>query len=314
MSDRTGSAIDHWFDTMGRYPVLSKSETLRLARQVQAGRIQLSGPACRLSDRKQWHDRDLLTRRAERAANQLVSCNLRLIVHLWTREQSQRFPLGHPQTPDLLQCGAVALMRAAVLFDPTRGYAFSTYGATWIRKGFRDFFKQNRLIYMPQNALNAATETRKYLEACEKTHTPPNEAYLELVAQKNWVNKKNLRMYVEQARITHCRSADEASPAVKHGGRGSVTILEMLEAPAQLEELENPAAAKQFDLIASRAQLDPEEREILLASAQGFKAVDLDRVWKNRAPHAKTLASVRQRFRIAANQIQKQTAASLTKP
>jgi RNA polymerase primary sigma factor len=70
--------------------------------------------------------------RAGRAArDKLVTANLRWVAALARRYRDKtRLPFE-----DVLQAGAVGLIKAAEKFDPERGYKFSTYATCWIRQG-----------------------------------------------------------------------------------------------------------------------------------------------------------------------------------
>jgi RNA polymerase primary sigma factor len=65
-----------------------------------------------------------------RARDRLVNSNLRWVAALARRYRDKtRLPFE-----DVLQAGAVGLIKAAQKFDPEKGYRFSTYATCWIRQ------------------------------------------------------------------------------------------------------------------------------------------------------------------------------------
>jgi len=87
----------------------------------------------------------------------MVASNLRLVAHV-----AQRYPRP-PQLSleDALQAGAVGLVRAAELFDPARGYKFSTFAYWWIRQAITAELDQSGTIRLPA-PVGAAMRGTKY--------------------------------------------------------------------------------------------------------------------------------------------------------
>jgi len=100
-----------------------------------------------LADLAAWPlDQDALrVGAAARAA--FVAANGRLVVAIARRYRHGGLPLD-----DLVQEGTVGLLRAVDLFDPARGYKFSTYAVWWIKQALRRALAQQvPLAHVPDN-------------------------------------------------------------------------------------------------------------------------------------------------------------------
>lgn len=117
-------AIDSLMLGLHRFPVLSHERQLLLARQVQ--------------DWLAWQPQDgpcppRIQRRGLRARNALLETNIRLVISNASRYR-HIYQSNPDRLADLIQEGCLGLLRAIEKFDPTRGYAFSTYATPWIRQ------------------------------------------------------------------------------------------------------------------------------------------------------------------------------------
>ena len=153
------SSLSAFLGEIGRHQLLTPEQELMMGRKVQAmvaitERCHLaggSGPACEYSDKEKG-----VIRRGERAKNQMITSNLRLVVNLAKRYQGKGLDLL-----DLIQEGTLGLTRAVEKYDPTRGHRFSTYAYWWIRQGLnRALSTQSRTIRIPVNVNEKLTKLR----------------------------------------------------------------------------------------------------------------------------------------------------------
>lgn len=116
---------------IGRVPLLSADEEIRLAQQIEAGS----------KDDASFKE----MREGERAKKKLIDANLRLVVSI-----AKRYVGRGMLFLDLIQEGNLGLIKAVDKFDYTKGYKFSTYATWWIRQAItRAIADQARTIRIP---------------------------------------------------------------------------------------------------------------------------------------------------------------------
>jgi RNA polymerase primary sigma factor len=114
-----GDSLQLFLADVGRHKLLTASEEVTLAKQIEKGDL--------------------------RAKRKMIECNLRLVVSIAKGYRG----LGVPFL-DLIQEGTLGLNRAVEKFDWRRGFKFSTYATWWIRQSVQRAVANNaRTIRVP---------------------------------------------------------------------------------------------------------------------------------------------------------------------
>ena len=138
MASTGDDMIAHWLGQAGRIPLLANDETLELSRMVRRWQNHPKGLA--EDPAKPDPEHRAVIRRGLRARDRMVTANLRLVAEV-TRRSRPRLGVYIPDAdlPDLLEAGAEGLQRGIERYDPTRGYAVSTFTYWWIRQGLTKY-------------------------------------------------------------------------------------------------------------------------------------------------------------------------------
>lgn len=106
ITDRSNESVQRYLKEVSRIDRISMDEEVDLARIIQRG-----GPD------------------AIEARDKLVKANLRFVVSVANQFKSSTLDLG-----DLISEGNLGLIKAAEMFDDTKGFKFITYAVWWIRQ------------------------------------------------------------------------------------------------------------------------------------------------------------------------------------
>jgi RNA polymerase sigma factor (sigma-70 family) len=156
-------SVKEYLNAIARYPLLSTEQEIQLSRQVHAMR-EIDATADITPQQQR------IMKRGQKAKNTIISCNLRLVVHI-AKKYVRRLSGSHMEMMDLIQEGNVGLHRAAELFDGSKGYKFSTYAYWWIRQAMtRAIDTQERMIRVPQHSLERIYRAVKLQEEYIRQH------------------------------------------------------------------------------------------------------------------------------------------------
>lgn len=149
--DVADDSVRLYLREIGKIPLLSAEEELKLAYEIKAG------------------DKE--------AKDKMAEANMRLVVSIAKRYVGRGLDLL-----DLIQEGNTGLLRAVEKFDPDKGFKFSTYATWWIRQAItRAIADQARTIRIPVHmveTINKLLRTQRRLTQ-ELNREPTNEEIAE---------------------------------------------------------------------------------------------------------------------------------------
>jgi RNA polymerase primary sigma factor len=139
----SGDSLQLFLTEIGKVDLLTAAQEVELAKRIERG--------------------------DQRAKQEMVEANLRLVVSIAKRYRNQGLPFL-----DLIQEGTIGLVRAAEKFDHRRGFKFSTYATWWIRQAVaRALADKARTIRIPVNVVEklnkiARSERKLGSELCRE--------------------------------------------------------------------------------------------------------------------------------------------------
>lgn len=121
ITNRNEESLNRYLYDIGKYRLISAEEEIMLAKKIKAGDTA--------------------------ALNMLTNANLRFVVSCAKNYLNRGLALS-----DLINEGNIGLIRAAKLFDETRGFKFISYAVWWIRQAMDIAIKEQvRSIRVPLN-------------------------------------------------------------------------------------------------------------------------------------------------------------------
>ena len=196
----TTDSLQLFLNEAGRYPLLTAAEEVELAKRIERGDMA--------------------------AKERMITSNLRLVVSIAKRYQTQGITLG-----DLVQEGVIGLIRATEKFDWRKGFKFSTYATWWIRQAVqRGVANKARTIRIPVHVVEREQKVSRADRELTATlgHAPTDEevakhSKLPLAAGAGGAGRSAGRRLDGRAdrrrrRLEPRRHVRRAGPV--HGGRG----------------------------------------------------------------------------------------------
>ena len=139
ITERNNISVNKYLKEVNRYPMATVDEEVTLAQRIKQG-----------------------GKEADKARKRLVEANLRFVISVANQYHQPNMDLS-----DLISEGNIGLIKAAELFDETRGFKFISYAVWWIRQSISSAICENgRAIRLP---LNQQALLNKYFILMNKT-------------------------------------------------------------------------------------------------------------------------------------------------
>jgi RNA polymerase sigma factor (sigma-70 family) len=279
------SSLSAFLGEIGRHQLLTPEQELMLGRKVQAmvvlhERCTMAGG---VGDACDYNDIEKRTMRVgERAKDQMITANLRLVVNLAKRYQGKGLDLL-----DLIQEGTIGLTRAVEKYDPTRGHRFSTYAYWWILQGLnRALSTQSRTIRIPVNVNEKLTRLR----AAKARHLQANG-----IGPSATELARSLGLPladVEELLGCELRSVTVSLQAALRSKEDPSELVDVLasEEMAPMERAELAERTASAWILLERANLTPKERSVVMLRF----GLDGSHEWRTLAEVARQLSCSRE--------------------
>lgn len=258
-------AISLHIRSIARIPLLTASEEIFLARQVQQGRqlmetkeettIRAGGQtpsleAWALEAGLNVRQLQRTLHQANQARSRMVVANLRLVMSMARRYQHRPIDLD-----DLIQEGTIGLIRAVERFDPSRGYRFSTYATWWIREGILSaLVAKGRTIRLPATMVDQLHRLRQTQQSLgQRLGRDPS---LNELAEATGLKPLDIREVL-------FRAQEPLSLDGQPGPGAELQLLDSLACPASAPQERVTASLMRQDIANLLAELPAQEAELL---------------------------------------------------
>ncbi|MFO0842815.1 MAG: RNA polymerase sigma factor RpoD/SigA [Gemmataceae bacterium] len=203
----------------------------RAARRTLAAYIRDISPSPLLSAAAERRLAERIGTGDSEARDRMVRANLRLVVNVARAYTGKGLPLE-----DLIAEGNLGLMRAAELFDPSRGHRFSTYAVYWIKQSIRRALTNtSRTVRLPSYILGVLAKWQRVAsEIREELGRPAAE---DEIARRLGLSGKKLKIVREAIRVS--------AGAVQEGALGESEPLSEVAWPTDGGPEERLAKAEQ---------------------------------------------------------------------
>jgi RNA polymerase primary sigma factor len=244
ITTRESLALDKYLNDIGKIPMLTPEEEVKLAQRIREG------------------DQDAL--------DEMTRANLRFVVSVSKQYQNQGLSLS-----DLINEGNVGLIKAAKRFDETKGFKFISYAVWWIRQSILQAIVENsRIVRMPLNKVGSYNKVNEaYISFVQEFEREPSD---EELADLLGMSEKEVQTMLRSG----SRHVSLDAP-LAGAEEGDATMLDvMVPVDADEPDLELMAESLRNEVAQGLNILSPREMEVIASyyGLNGYKPLTLEEI------------------------------------
>jgi len=138
ITNRDSGTLEKYFNDIAKVDLLTADEEAELARRIKQG--------------------------DEQALEKLIKANLRFVVSVAKQYHHGSMPLN-----DLINEGNFGLIKAAKMFDETKGFKFISYAVWWIRQSIMNALdNHSRIVRIPANKIGELSKINQATSVIEQ--------------------------------------------------------------------------------------------------------------------------------------------------
>jgi len=226
ITNRDSATIEKYFNDISKVELLLPEEEVELARRIKQG--------------------------DQVALERLVKANLRFVVSVAKQYHHSKVPLN-----DLINEGNLGLIKAAKMYDETKGFKFISYAVWWIRQSIMDALNNtSRIVRIPANKIGELSKISQASSHMEQRFE--REPTIEEVAEFMGINVDDIK----SANTASIRQSSLDAPFEEDEGNSLLDVISNPDADAA-DSLLTDRDSLRIELERLLSVLSEREREVI---------------------------------------------------